>query len=147
MNNRSNKIKMLIITSVYIIGLVFLEKFFELICDSLFKSFLWWSSAAFLITGLILFCMYINKKFKVGNKKYSVILLIVFVAIGEILLIIDSILFIENIFVTISLLLSVTFIYFSIMLFQYFLSQINCDDKNIDEQIEDSENSNIENLK
>ena len=134
MDNRSNKIKMIVFTILYIIGLVFLEKLFELVCNSLLKALLWWSSAVFLITGIMLFCMYINKKFKVKNKKYSVSVLVIFVVIGEILLIINSILFIENIFVTISLLLSVTFVYFSIMLFQYFLSQSNCDDKNTDKK-------------
>ncbi len=131
MNNKLNKIKMIVFTIVYVIGIVVLEKLFEYIFDDLLKSLLWWSSIVFLITGMILFCIYINRKFNMSNRKYFVCIWIFFMAIGEILLIVDSILFIKKIIVAILLILSVTFIYLSIVLFQYFLSQIIYDTKNI----------------
>ncbi len=131
MNNKLNKIKMIVFTIVYILGIVILEKLFEYVFDDLLKSLLWWSSIVFLITGMILFCIYINRKFNMNNRKYFVCVWTAFMAIGEILLIMDSVLFIEKIIVTILLILSVTFIYLSIVLFQYFLSQLIYDKKNI----------------
>lgn len=134
--HKKNKIKSAIFTIIYILSLAHICILFRFICPNPLQTFLWWISVALIISGLAMILLSINKEIKEKKRKYLLPCIILFSVIGGVVFTINAFLFIDDLFVSILLVLSVLLVFIAFVLLQHWVIALKDNkNENIDEQL------------
>ena len=119
-------IKAIISLVIFMLGISHVFVLFRFVCNDMFEGVLWGVAIALLLTGLICFILpYAKQDEQDRIKKVRFIGKIICTILGGVLFVVDSVVFIEDVIVTILLLLSVIFAYLGTILLCSCLNQNN----------------------